>query len=280
MLKISGLNKNYSDFQLRNVSFELPKGYIMGLVGKNGAGKTTIIKCIMNMVDFEGKISVDNMDNVKNETEIKMNTGIITDQPFFPYFFSLEETGKYFGSFYSSWSNEIYFEYLEKFGLKKDKKVNELSRGMGVKLQLAAAMSHKAKLLILDEPTSGLDAIARDELMDILMEYIENGVNSILFSTHISSDLEKIADYITIIRKGELFYTGEKDEIISKYCIVKGDIRLVSDDMKKSLIGIRRYDDSFEAMIEKKDCNLFGNNLFETENAGIDDILLFSERSK
>lgn len=277
-LKVTNLCKGYSDFRLENVSFHLPKGFIMGLVGKNGAGKSTTIKSIMNMLNFQGDILVDGYDNVSHEFQVKQSEGVVVDQPFFPVTFTLAQVEKYVGSFYINWDKERYYHLLEQFHLSPKKKVQELSRGMGVKLQLAVALSHKASLLVLDEPTSGLDPVARDELLDILMEYIEDGSNSVLFSTHISADLEKIADYITILSNGKVFYTGEKDTLMEKYLIVKGDYRKLPEESKKYLIGMRNYADSFEAMIEKKNCALMEQNVFQIENAKIDDVLIYAER--
>ncbi len=278
-LEITDLCKEYKDFKLDNISFHLPKGFIMGLVGKNGAGKSTTIKSIMNMLDFQGKILIDGRDNKRNETQVKQTVGVVMDHPFFPVLFTLEQVEKYVGSFYESWNKETYYGLLRKFGLSSTKKVGELSRGMGVKLQLAVALSHKASLLVLDEPTSGLDPVARDELMDILMEYIENSENSVLFSTHISADLEKIADYITILSNGKVVFTGEKDILLEKYAIIKGDYHKVSSESGKNLIGLRRYGDSFEAMVSKDACTLFDKNLFQIESAKIDDIIIYAERS-
>lgn len=277
-LKVTDLCKEYSSFKLENVSFHLPKGFIMGLVGKNGAGKSTTIKSIMNMLDFQGSILVGGYDNVHQELQAKQIEGVVVDQPFFPVTFTLAQVGKYTGSFYTNWDEEKYYSLLDRFSLSPKKKVDELSRGMGVKLQLAAALSHKASLLVLDEPTSGLDPVARDELMDILMEYIEDSNNSVLFSTHISADLEKIADYITILSNGKVFYTGEKDELMEKYIIMKGDYRKLPEEAKKYLIGMRNYADSFEAMIEKKNYAQIGCDAFQTENAAIDDVLIYTER--
>lgn len=148
-----------------------------------------------------------------------------------------------------------------------------------MKLQLAVALSHKASLLVLDEPTSGLDPVARDELMNILMEYIQDSDYSVLFSTHISTDLEKIADYITVLSNGTLFYTGEKDHLMEKYVIIKGDYKQVPDELEKDLIGVRRYGDSFEAMILNETYAKMEDGLFQVENAKIDDILIYAERS-
>ncbi|MBD5511928.1 MAG: ABC transporter ATP-binding protein [Lachnospiraceae bacterium] len=277
MLDITNLCKKYNGFELDHISFHLPKGFIMGLVGKNGAGKSTTIKSIMNMLDFQGKILVNGHDNIQCEKQVKQTVGVVVDQPFFPTIFTLEQVEKYAGAFYENWDKDAYYKLLSKFGLLPKKKVSELSRGMGVKLQLAVALSHKAKLLLLDEPTSGLDPVARDELMDILMEYIQDGENSVLFSTHISADLEKIADYVTILSSGKLFYTGEKDILMEKYAIIKGNYKNVSGELEQNLIGTRKYGDSFEAMILKE--KYTSSDAFQTENAKIDDILIYAERS-
>lgn len=279
MLDIRSLCKKYEGFELDNISLKLPKGFIMGLVGKNGAGKSTTIKSIMNMLDFQGEILVNGHDNINCEKQVKQTLGIVVEQPFFPIIFTLSQVEKYAGAFYEDWDSEAYYKLLYKFGMIPEKKVGELSRGMGVKLQLAVALSHKAKLLVLDEPTSGLDPVARDELMDILMEYIQDGENSVLFSTHISVDLEKIADYITILSNGKLFYTGEKDALMTKYAIIKGNYNYISGKLEKDLIGTRRYGDSFEAMILRERYALYDEHLFQSENAKIDDILIYAERS-
>lgn len=279
MLDIVNLHKKYKDFELDHISFRLPKGFIMGLVGKNGAGKSTTIKSIMNMLDFQGEIRIGGQDNILFEEQVKQRLGIVVDQPFFPSIFTLEQVEKYCGRFYVNWNKERYDKLLRQFGLNPKKKVSELSRGMGVKLQLAAALSHGAELLVLDEPTSGLDPVARDECMDILMEYIQNGEHSVLFSTHISTDLEKIADYITVLSGGKLFYTGEKDALLEEYVIIKGDQKKVSGELEKNLIGIRKYGDSFEAMIKRKQYASCGDCTFQTESAKIDDILIYAERS-
>lgn len=279
MLNITNLCKAYKGFELDHLSFQLPKGFIMGLVGKNGAGKSTTIKSIMNMLNFQGEILVNGHDNIAYEKQVKQTVGVVVDLPFFPTIFTLEQVEKYVGAFYENWDKDAYYEFLHKFGLDPKKKVSELSRGMGVKLQLAVALSHKAKLLLLDEPTSGLDPVARDELMDILLEYIQDGENSVLFSTHISADLEKIADYVTVISSGKLFFTGEKDVLMEKYAIIKGAYNNVSAELEKELIGTRRYGDSFEAMILREKYASLDANLFQVENAKIDDVLIYAERS-
>lgn len=279
MLDITNLCKKYKGFELEHLSLKLPKGFIMGLVGKNGAGKSTTIKSIMNMLDFQGEILVNGYDNIMHEKQVKQTVGVVVDLPFFPTIFTLEQVEKYVGAFYENWDRDAYYKFLDKFGLSYRKKVSELSRGMGVKLQLAVALSHKAELLLLDEPTSGLDPVARDELMDILLEYIQDSENSVLFSTHISADLEKIADYVTVISSGKLFFTGEKDTLMEKYAIIKGDYKHVSAELEKDFIGTRRYGDSFEAMVSREKYALLDARLFQVENAKIDDILIYAERS-
>lgn len=279
MLEITNLCKEYKEFKLDHISFRLPKGYIMGMVGKNGAGKSTTIKSIMNMLDFQGKILVNGHDNITDEKQVKQTVGIVVDQPFFPTTFTLEQVEKHIGAFYEGWEKDTYYNLLHKFGLLPKKKVGQLSRGQGVKLQLAVALSHNAKLLVLDEPTSGLDPVARDELMDILMDYIQDNDNSILFSTHISADLEKIADYVTVLSNGKLFYTGEKDTLMEKYVIIKGNYKNVPDGLEKDLIGLRRYGDSFEAMVPREKYALADGSLFQMEKVKLDDILIYAERS-
>ena len=279
MLEITSLCKEYKGFRLNDISFRLPKGFIMGLVGKNGAGKSTTIKSIMNMLNFQGEILINGCDNILHEKQVKQGVGIVLDNPFFPIIFTLEQVEKYVGAFYENWDRDTYYKLLHKFGLLPKKKVSQLSRGQSVKLQLAVALSHKARLLVLDEPTSGLDPVARDELMDILMEYIQDSDNSILFSTHISTDLEKIADYVTVLSNGKVFYTGEKDILMEKYIMIKGDYKNVSGELEKNLIGIRRYGESFEAMIQTDKYVLSDKDVFQVENAKIDDILIYAERS-
>ena len=195
----------------------------MGFVGQNGAGKTTTIRLILNMLKRDsGEIKVFDLDNINNELEIKQNLGVIFDDLFFIEAWKIKDIEDAIKGFYRSWDSKLYRQYLDKFNLPTNKKVKDLSRGMKIKLMLAAAMSHNAKLLILDEPTSGLDPVARNELLGIFKEYIANGERGILFSTHITSDLEKIADYITLIDQGRLFYSGNTGDLINSYLTEKG----------------------------------------------------------
>ncbi len=218
VIEVKNVCKNYTDFSLNNLSFSLPMGCIMGLVGQNGAGKTTMIRLILNMANRDGgEIRIFGLDNLNDEQKIKQDIGAVFDEIFFVDIWRVREVEKVIRGFYSKWDSKLYRQYLTKFRLPVDKKIKDLSRGMKMKLMLAVALSHEAKLLILDEPTSGLDPVARDELLEILKAYIADGQKSILFSTHITSDLEKIADYITLIDNGNLIYTGTKDDLLKRF---------------------------------------------------------------
>jgi ABC-2 type transport system ATP-binding protein len=222
-LEVNNLSKTFKDFSIDSISFNLSAGAIMGFVGQNGAGKTTTIRLILSMLKRDsGEIKVFGLDNINDELEIKQNLGVIFDDLFFIEAWKIKDIEDAIKGFYRSWDSKLYRQYLDKFNLPANKKVKDLSRGMKIKLMLAAVMSHNAKLLILDEPTSGLDPVARNELLDIFKEYIANGERSILFSTHITSDLEKVADYITLIDRGRLFYSGTTRDLINSCLIAKG----------------------------------------------------------
>jgi len=217
-IEIRELCKEYTDFSLKNISFDLPTGRIMGFVGQNGAGKTTTVRLILNMISrSSGSIKLFGMDNIQDEQKIKQDVAVVFDDTFFAESWKVSEVEKAIRGFYSRWNSDLYHKYVKDFNLPIDKRVKELSRGMKMKLMLAVAMSHDAKLLILDEPTSGIDPVARDELLDILRNYASDGEKSILFSTHITTDLEKIADYISIIDKGSIVYTGTKSDLLKQF---------------------------------------------------------------
>ena len=215
VLEINNITKDYKKFKIDNISFNLPKGYIMGFIGANGAGKTTTIKLILNMIKRDsGEIKVFGLDNIREEERIKEQIGVVFDECYYLEDWTLNDVEKAVSMFYKNWNSSIYEKYLKEFNLARDKKVKDLSRGMRMKLMIAVAFSHEAKLLILDEPTSGLDPVARDEFLDILRDYIEDEEKSVIFSSHITSDIEKIADYITYINNGKIIFTGEKDECL------------------------------------------------------------------
>ena len=274
-LEVQNLHKTYGDFTLDSVSFSLPAGYIMGFVGQNGAGKTTTIRIILNMaVRNDGEVKIFGLDNIHDELAVKQELAVVFDDIFFVDSWRVQEVEKVIKGFYSEWDSRLYSDYLQKFKLSPKKRVKELSRGMKMKLMLAVAMSHGAKLLILDEPTSGLDPVARDELLDILRDYISDGEKSVFFSTHITSDLERIADYITLIDHGKIFYTGTKDGLLDHFLIVKGNKADLTDSLKRKLIGLSVTGTGFTGMIPSSGVKEFPDTIV-TEKPNIDDILVF-----
>lgn len=276
-LEVNNITKNYKGFSLNNVTFNLKKGFIMGLVGPNGAGKTTTIKAIMNLINLNsGSIKIFEEDLKKNEIEIKDRIGFVYDECSSFEDFSIEYNKKIIAPFYSKWNENKFNEYLRMFKLDKKKKVKDLSKGQKMRFSLAIALSHEAELLILDEPTSGLDPVFRSELLDLFFDLIKDGELSILYSTHITTDLEKLADYITFIKDGKVEFSKEKDILLEEYSIIKGSVDDITEDIRKELIGQRNSRYNFEALIKNKNnfINKYGSN-FVFERASIDDIIVF-----
>lgn len=277
VLEVKYLSKTYTDFVLNNINFSLPMGYIMGLIGPNGSGKTTTIKTILNMVTPDsGNVFVFGKDHAEYEQEIKKDIGVVFDESYFVDDWNMADVEKSFALFYESWDSKKYWPMLDKFRITKEKKVKELSKGMQMKLMLACAFSYDAKLLILDEPTSGLDPVSRDELLEILSSYIEDEQHSVLFSTHITSDLEKIADYITYINFGNLMFSGSKEDFVRGYRIVNGDRKSLTQELESKLIGIRTFTTGYEALIRTEDLSYAANE--DNLDATIDDIVVFVSR--
>lgn len=272
-LELKSVCKGFSGFRLNDISFTLPKGYIMGLVGSNGAGKTTTIQLILNMLEKDnGEILVFGKDSVIDEKAIKQEIGVVFDSMFYVDSWTVRDTEKAISIFYDNWRHDIFNDMLKRFHLPQDRKVGELSRGMQMKLMLACAFSHNAKLLILDEPTSGLDPVARDEFLEILQEYIKDGERSVLFSTHITSDLEQVADYITFINQGNLIFTGSMEDLSGSYQLVKGRPQDLTPELEKNIAGLRKTDMGFEGLIAAEDAAQYGHCILDT--ATIDDIVI------
>lgn len=273
-LEVKNLSKSFDRFQLHNITFTLPKGYIMGLIGPNGSGKTTTIKLILNMLKRNGgEIKIMGLDNITDEQKVKAELGVVFDTNYFSDDWEVTQVEK---SIYPNWHSERFAEMLRKFHIAPTKKVNELSKGMQMKLMLACAFSYDAKLLILDEPTSGLDPVSRDELLQILSEYIEDGEHSVLFSTHITGDLERAADYITYISYGELFFSGSKDEFVDMFRIIKGGTDELSNNLKAKAVGVRTFPTGFEALVKTEDVGAF--SALDIEPATIDEIVVFTSK--
>lgn len=275
ILEIKGLNKAYDSFALKDVSFTLPKGYIMGFVGENGSGKTTTIRSILNMANIDsGKISVFGLDSVTDTIAIKEKLGVVFDSLYLADHLTAKQIEKQLKPFYKDWDSKEFAGRLKSFGLPDNKRVGEFSKGMKMKLMIAIALSHKADFMILDEPTSGLDPVARDELLDILAEYIENENRSVLFSTHITSDVERIADYVTILHNGRVWFTGTKDELNEKYVILRGAEEDISSALREKCIGFHGYRNGFDALLSTEFLDEVSDEL-ETEKANIDEILVY-----
>lgn len=279
-IEITGLYKRFDSFQLNDINLTLPEGFIMGFIGPNGAGKTTVIKLILDMLKKDaGTIKVFGLDHELDEEEIKENIGIVFEQSYFMAKWTLKELESSIKIFYKTWDSGKYYGYLKDFGLDKNQKVKNLSKGMKMKLMIAVALSHDTKLLILDEPTSGLDAVSRDELLDILRNYIIDEHKSILLSSHITSDLEKIADYITFIYSGEIVYTGTKDELLETHCIIKGDRKDLTPELRTEIIGVLEYPNGFEGLLPISRLKGLPSQII-TDSATLDDIILFTDRDR
>ncbi len=252
ILKVEGLCRSFGEFQLKDVSFSLPRGYIMGFIGPNGAGKTTTIKLIMNLVNRErGEISIFGQDNIKNEKEVKQRIGFVYDENHYYDFLSLQEMKNIIAPFYRDWDEALYQRYLKIFELPARKKIKDLSRGMKMKFSLALALSHRAELIIMDEPTSGLDPVFRSELLEILQNEIQDENRGILFSSHITSDLERIADYICFINNGQIVFSQTCDELREKYLLVKGPLDLLDEPARQLMLNIKENDFGFEGLSDQ-----------------------------
>ncbi len=278
-LKIKGLSKHYPNFALSNVSFELERGAVMGFIGRNGAGKTTTIKLIMGLIHKNaGSIEVLGKEMGPDSAEIREKIGFVYDEhSFYGSIMTVRNVGKMTARFYRDWDNEEFYRLLKRFGLDPDQKTEALSHGQKTKLSLALALSHKAELLILDEPTSGLDPVFRSELIDILYQIIQDERRSILFSTHITTDLERIADYITFIDNGKIVFSESKDELLDKYRIVKGPSDILNEKGREMCIGIREMRTGFEALTASfNDLSALLDNNIIVEKATLEDIMVYS----
>lgn len=277
ILQVENLSKTYPTFKLDNVSFSLEKGYIMGFIGRNGAGKTTTLKSMLRFVHPEsGNVSINGFDIEKDEFAVKNSIGFVSGLDGFYNSKKIKQVTDITKKFFSNWNDETYKNLLEKFNLDENKFIKNLSAGMKVKYQLALAMSHDAKLLILDEPTSGLDPVSRDELVILFQDYVADGEHSILFSTHVISDLEKCADYITYIKKGKILDSCDVVSFKDKYLLVNGKKEDLTDELKSKVIGVHEHNFGFEGMILKSDKDLFTK--CEITQPSMEEIMVHTER--
>ena len=252
ILQIDSLCKSYEDFSLQNISFALPQGCIMGLVGQNGAGKSTTLKAILGLVRPDsGSVKLFGQELQENEGQIKEQIGVVFDSMNLPELLRGKDVGKVLGPLYQSWDQTAFNGYLERFSLPKNKLIKDYSRGMKMKVAIAAALSHGAKLLLLDEATGGLDPIVRDEILDILLEFMQDPTHGILFSSHITGDLEKIADYVTFIHEGQVRFSQPKDELLDSYAVVKCSPQQLASIDPAALISVRSHQYGTEALVRR-----------------------------
>ena len=253
-IEIKNLTKKYDGFTLDNVSFEVPKGSIMGFIGQNGAGKTTTINSLLNIIKWDsGEIKLLGKEMPRYENEVKEQMAAIFDVLPFNDDLSAKQLTKIMRGIWREWDEESFKNYLERFQLPYTKKFGQFSKGMKMKLQIAAGLSHKAKLLIMDEATTGLDPVVRNEILDIFLEYLQDEDNSILMSSHITSDLEKVADMVTFIDKGKILLTGIKDEILENHGVVKCSKKDFKDFEREDYISARVTDFGAEIMVSDRD---------------------------
>lgn len=253
-IEIKNLTKRYDGFTLDNVSFNVPKGSIMGFIGQNGAGKTTTINSLLNILKWDsGEIRLLGKEMPEHEYEVKEQIAAIFDVLPFNDDLSAKQLTKIMGGIWKEWDAERFENYLDRFQLPYKKKFGQFSKGMKMKLQIAAGLSHNAKLLIMDEATTGLDPVVRNEILDIFLEYLQDEDNSILMSSHITSDLEKVADMVTFIDKGKILITGIKDEILDSHGVVKCSKKDFKDFEREDYISARVSDFGAEVMVSDRD---------------------------
>ena len=275
-IEINGLTKRYDGFTLDNVSFSVPKGSIMGFIGQNGAGKSTTINALLGIIKpDEGEMKMLGMDVKTEEKNIKRNIAAVFDELPFHEQLNAKMLDKMMKHIFSTWSTDTFFSYLDWFALPSKKKFAKFSKGMKMKLQIAAALSHGAKLLIMDEATTGLDPVVRNEILDIFMEYLQDENNSILMSSHITSDLEKIADSVTFIDRGKILLTGYKDDILASHCIMKCSKSDYSVIDRGDFISARVTDYGAELLFcDKKACEKKYSGAV-IDPANLDDIMIY-----
>jgi len=272
-LTLQNVSKTYDDFTLKDISLQLPTGCIMGFIGENGAGKSTTIRLILDLIARDhGKINILGKDNREDLDAVKEHIGVVLDESNFPENLSAKDINTILKNIYRTWDEAKYSELINRFSLPNQKPVKDYSKGMKMKLSIATALSHDSKLLILDEATSGLDPIVREEILDVFLEFIQDEQHSVFISSHITSDLEKVCDYITFIHKGRIVFSEPKDELLETY----GVLKCSEDELAKidpSIVkGVRKHQFGVEALVIKD--HIQSNHTIDTAN--LETIMLFT----
>ncbi len=280
-IEIKNVTKKYDGFLLDKISFNVPAGSIVGLIGENGAGKTTTIKSILNIIKSEGTVKIFNKDINQNEKEIKQNIGVVLDDSFLSTYLTPKYINSVMKEFYKNWDEEKYNKLLKQFGLPSDKLIKDFSSGMKMKLKIATAISHNPKLLILDEPTSGLDPVVRNEILDIFRKYIEEDeTRSILLSSHITTDLEHISDYIIFIDRGKTILNVPTNELLENYGIIKCSKEEFAKISEDDYISYRKSKYQYEVLTSDKNKIKKKYNISSIDKPSIEDIMLFYIRGE
>lgn len=274
ILQVENLTKQYPDFTLDHVSFSVPKGTIMGLIGENGAGKSTTINAILDLINKDDGTVAFWGQELSSSKQIKENIGVVFDGINFYETLTPAKVGKISSAAYKQWDKHLYKEYLKRFQLPVDKEIKTLSKGMKMKLCIAVALSHKPKLLILDEATSGLDPVMRDDILDIFLEFVQDANHSIMMSSHISTDLEKVADYITFIHQGKVIFSKRKDELRYHYGIIRCGAAVFDQIDKEDVLAYRKEDYQWNVLVAEKEKAKRKYKNAVVDDATIDDILL------
>ena len=275
-IEIRGLCKSFGDFALDHIDLTLPGGSIMGLIGENGAGKTTTIKCILNLIRRDaGEISIWDRDNLREERAAKAGVGVVLDECFFHDSLRPRDLDRVLGPVFPDWDRGLYGDYLDKFRLPANKLIREFSRGMKMKLSLAAALAHRPRLLILDEATAGLDPVVRDEILDEFLAFIQDEDHAILISSHITSDLEKAADYITYLHQGKVVLSEAKDVILDSYGRAAGTAEQLARVDPADLVRVRRGSFGWEGLVADRAAFRRKYRDLLVEKTTLEDIMLF-----
>lgn len=272
-IEIRNLSKHYKDFSLENLNLDLPYGCVLGLVGENGAGKSTTIRLIMDALERDGgTVTVLGTDNKSKEFQaLKEDIGVVLDETFVPEIINAKQLGKIMAGTYKNWDQSVYDGWIKRFGLPLDKKFKDYSRGMTMKLGIAAALSHHAKLLLLDEATGGLDPMVREELLEVFADFAAEEGHAVLLSSHIVSDLERICDYIAFLHKGKLALCEEKDVLLDKYGILKCSKEQFANIPEEAVHGTRIGTYGVEALVERD----FMPRDAVIDRATLEDIILY-----
>ncbi|MEK4386265.1 ABC transporter ATP-binding protein [Solibacillus sp. FSL W7-1464] len=277
VVELTNVSKKFKDFSVKKLNLEVKKGFITGFIGANGAGKSTTIKMMMNLLRPDaGEIKLFGLDYMKHEKTIKERIGFVYDGNVFFEGLNLKDIKRIVGPAYKRWDDSLFHQYLERFELPLNKPIKTFSKGMQMKASLAIALSHHAELIIMDEPTAGLDPIFRRELLDLLQELMVDGDRTIFFSTHITSDLDRIADYIALIQRGELLFNQSILDVVENYALVKGRLELLDRDTEQAFIHVHRALTGFEALTDniKGVQRIFGDTV-AIDQASLEEIMYY-----